>query len=75
MRKEIHRLWKEGISGEGSVLDELLSSGARLVLQELLEQEVSEFLGRGHYERRGDGQPHRGYRSGYEPGRVRTAEG
>ena len=75
IRKEIRRLRKEGTSVEGSVLEALLSSGARLVLQELLEQKVSEFLGRGHYERRKDGQPHRGCRNGYEPGKVRTAEG
>jgi transposase-like protein len=45
-----------------------------LVVQELLEGEQAEFLGgRGRYERRGEGQS--GSRNGYEPGRVRTAEG
>jgi putative transposase len=44
------------------------------VVQELLEGEQAEFLGgRGRYERRGEGQS--GSRNGYEPGRVRTAEG
>lgn len=38
-----------------------------------LEQEVDEFLGRAHY-RRGT-RRRQGWRNGYEPGKVRTAEG
>jgi transposase-like protein len=46
----------------------------RLVVQQLLEAEQADYLGgRGRYERRGDGQV--GSRNGYEPGRIRTAEG
>jgi putative transposase len=41
----------------------------------VLEEEVTDFLGREGYVRHRGGQPHRGYRNGYEPGRVRTAEG
>ena len=41
----------------------------------MLEQEVTDYLGREHYQRRKLGQEHRGYRNGYEPGRVDTAEG
>ncbi|MDI6689468.1 MAG: transposase [Actinomycetota bacterium] len=44
------------------------------MMQELLEAEVTEFLEREHYERRKEG-PHRGYRNGYEPSKVKTAEG
>ncbi len=45
-----------------------------LVEQELLEAEQADFLGgRGRYERRRQGQAGSG--NGYEPGRVRTAEG
>jgi len=44
-------------------------------VQEALEQEVTDHLGRGHYERRRDEEPHRGYRSGYEPKAVKTSEG
>lgn len=43
------------------------------VVQELLEQEVADYLGRERYERREDAQP--GYRNGYEPGWIRSAEG
>jgi hypothetical protein len=46
----------------------------RVVVQELLEGEQADFLGgRGRYQRRSEGQV--GSRNGYEPARVRTAEG
>jgi len=38
--------------------------GARLILQQALEDELSEFLGRDRYERRGEPVSHR---NGYEP--------
>jgi transposase-like protein len=56
--------------------EELLSALIRLsterVLQEALEQEQAETLGRGRYER---GESGGGYRNGYEDGTVKTAEG
>jgi putative transposase len=73
IRKEIKRIVEEGTSGEGSVLDALLEEGTKLVIQELLEGEVTEHLERGYYERsRGESV---GYRNGYKPGRIKTAEG
>jgi transposase-like protein len=55
---------------------ELLSTLVRLsterVLQEALEHEQPEPLGRDRYERRA---PPRGYRNGYEDGTVKTAAG
>jgi len=42
------------------------------VLQEALEEEQAQALGRGRYERSGGEQ---GYRKGYEAGTVKTAEG
>ena len=42
------------------------------VLQEALEQEQAQTLGRARYERRGGSQ---GYRNGYENGTLKTAEG
>jgi len=73
-REELDQLL-HGRHAEGtnliSVLIEVMS---RLVIQQLLEAEQADFLGgRGRYERRGDEQT--GWRNGYEPGRVRTAEG
>lgn len=49
--------------------------GVERLIQEMLEEEVKDYLGRERYERRGPDQEHRGYRNGYEPGRVRTGEG
>jgi hypothetical protein len=47
---------------------------SQMVVQELLEAEQADYLGgRGRYERREVGQV--GWRNGYEPGRLRTAEG
>ena len=43
------------------------------MVQELLEEEAKDFLGRDHYQRRKEDQ--RGYRNGYEPFEVNTAEG
>ena len=63
-----------GLAGEANVLSTLLKLGVQRLLQEALEQEVTDFLGREHYER-SQTQEHRGYRNGYEPGRVKTAEG
>ncbi|MCL6581909.1 MAG: IS256 family transposase [Firmicutes bacterium] len=51
---------------------QLARLGARKLLQELLEAEVTEVLGREPYERREDG---RGYRNGYKNRRLLTAEG
>ena len=47
----------------------------RYLVQQGLEQEQQDFLGRGHYERRGDGELQRGHRNGYEQPRLKTAEG
>jgi transposase-like protein len=56
--------------------EELLSTLVRLsterVLQEALEAEQAEVLGRGRYER---GEGAGGYRHGYEHGPLKTAEG
>jgi putative transposase len=41
----------------------------------MIEQEVTDYLERDRYQRRRPEQEHRGYRNGYEPGRLRTAEG
>lgn len=53
-------------------LAELGRLGAQLIMQQAVEEEVSLFLGRAHYERRPDA---RGYRNGVRPRRVQTAEG
>ncbi|MFQ5933902.1 MAG: IS256 family transposase [Dehalococcoidia bacterium] len=52
---------------------ELVRLGARKLVQELLESEVTEALGREPYERRGE--VGRGYRNGYKERRLDSAEG
>jgi len=54
-------------------LKEFILHGAQLMLQRAVEEEVEEFLGRGHYERAGE--EFRGYRNGYEAKKIRTGEG
>lgn len=74
LRKELEELL-EGVDSRKFVVSEVMRKGAAIILQELLEQEVGEFLGRDHYERRKDAQTRAGHRNGYEPLRVKTAEG
>jgi transposase-like protein len=61
---------------DGQNGEELLSTIVRLsterILQEALENEQAEALGRGRYETRGEKV---GYRNGYEKGTLKTAEG
>jgi transposase-like protein len=64
-----------GIGGQDNLLGTLVHLGAQLIVQEALERETTEQLGRAHYQHREPGEPLRGYRNGYEPGRLRTAEG
>jgi putative transposase len=74
VREELNRLLSGGAETETDVVSAFVELAIRLVAQQLLEAEQADFLGgRGRYERRGEGQ--RGSRNGYEPGRIRTAEG
>jgi putative transposase len=73
-REELHRLLAGGTGRESNIISALVEAVSQLVIQELIEAEQTDFLGgRGRYERREEGQV--GSRNGYEPGRVRTAEG
>src|SRR5262249_51276432 len=56
----------------GELLSALVRLSTERVLQEALEQEQAETLGRARYERRAGSQ---GYRNGYEDGTLKTAEG
>jgi transposase-like protein len=62
---------------QGYAQDELPASqflklAAQMVVQQVLEQEVADYLGRERYERQPEAV---GYRNGYKPGRIRSAEG
>jgi putative transposase len=74
VREELARLLGEGADRETNIVSALVDVVTRLVVQELLEGEQVDALGgRGRYVRRGAGRG--GLRNGYEPGRIRTAEG
>lgn len=72
IREELDRLLAGGVDEERNVVSDVLKLALRSVVQQALEQEQSDFLGRGHYER---GSEHRGHRNGYEDATLRTAEG
>jgi len=64
----------DGMAASADPLGEAARRGAQLILHRALEMEVEDFLGRGHYER--STAPNcRGWRNGYEPKKVQTAEG
>ena len=52
---------------------ELVRLATRLIIEEALEAETRDALGRGHYER--GAEEGRGYRNGHRTGRLKTAEG
>src|ERR687888_2618503 len=74
LKQEVAELLSSGLRpAEADPAGKLVRLAARLVLQEALEQEQTDFIGRGRYER---GQtPRQGYRNGYEPAALQTAEG
>jgi transposase-like protein len=59
----------EGTDGRS----ELVRLAARLIIEEGLEAEAAEAIGRGYYEH--GAAPGRGYRNGYRTGRLKSAEG
>lgn len=77
VRQRINAFLQGGVDGADG--DEISTTVIRLgierLIQEMLEEEVQDYLGRDRYERRSPEQEHRGYRNGYEAGRVRTSEG
>jgi len=71
MRQALREFLGEGIEQEQSPTSALLGLAARVVLQEALECEQREALGRDRYQRGSEGR----YRNGYRPGYVEGAEG
>ena len=65
--------WMDGAEGADHPLDALVRLGAQYCLQVGIEHEVTEFLGRAHYQRRATGL--QGYRNGYEPRALKTPMG
>ena len=74
LKQELAALLATGVRpAEADPAGKLVRLAARLVLQEALEQEQSDFIGRSRYERAET--PRQGYRNGYEPAALQTAEG
>ena len=65
----------EGGTDTKDVLGEVIRLGTEVLLQRSLESEVTDFLGRDHYERVREGEAHRGYRNGYRERRLKTTNG
>ncbi|NGP90286.1 IS256 family transposase [Fodinibius halophilus] len=73
LSKRIQQL-TSGQTEADDLLAELVDLGAQKNLQEGLEAEVDEFLGRGWHEHSGDTDP-KGYRNGYTPKSFKTRSG
>ena len=63
----------EGRLRTASAKDELVKLATRLIVEEALEGEASDAVGRDYYEH--GAQPGQGYRNGSRMGRLKTAEG
>jgi putative transposase len=76
VREQIDQaLFSEGLdTNETNLLSTLAQLGLSYLVQQALEQEQEDSLGRGHYERRSK-EARRGYRNGYEEAGLATAEG
>ena len=75
IRQQISDLLQRGLDTPEELSSIVIRLGTERLLQEMLEQEVTDHLGRERYQRQDPAQPSRGYRNGYEPGRLRTTEG
>jgi putative transposase len=73
LRKEIDEILSGQVSEDEDVFGLLIERSLKMVFQRILEQEVRDYLGRGYYER--GTRERKGHRNGYEPKRMKTAEG
>jgi putative transposase len=69
----LRQVLRDGIEQEASVTSVLMRLGLEALLNRVLEEERTDFLGRERYARRAPEAS--GYRNGYKPGRLQTAEG
>jgi putative transposase len=71
--KEIAELLESNQVGSEGFFSEIIRKSVKKMVQEILEQEVQDYLGRGYYERNSESRS--GHRNGYESKRIKTAEG
>ena len=72
LRRELDEVL-DGVAECDDPVEAVARLGARLIMQQALEDEVTEFLGRERYVRADGGAAI--YRNGYEPRTVRTTSG
>lgn len=72
-REKLKRLMDGTGSNDGDAGSELVRLAAQLIVEEALESESRDALGRDYYAR--GAVPGAGYRNGYRRGRLKTAEG
>ena len=70
--QKLEELLRQGVT-DGEARSELVKLGLRKIVEEVLEGEATDALGRDYYEH--GAAPGAGYRNGYRRGRLRTAEG
>ena len=74
LRRELDQLLA-GVGEHDDPVEAVARLGARLILQQALEDEVTEFVGRERYARADDAGGGAVYRNGYEPRVVKTTSG
>jgi len=72
MQQEMNAFLQEGITSSAEPLSQFIRLAVQGMVQQAIEQEVTDYLGRERYERQPETQ---GYRNGYKPGHIRSAEG
>src|SRR3954466_553934 len=75
VREQIEQTLSGGVDTETNLLSALAQLGLSYLVQQSLEQEQEDFLGRSRYERRSGDEAVGGYRNGYEEATLRIAEG
>ena len=72
IEQELQAFLGTGMYESEQPLSTFMKLAIQKVVQQAIEQEVTDFLGRERYERQAEPS---GYRNGYKPGRIRSAEG
>jgi putative transposase len=76
VREQLEHTLCGGVEAESNLLFTLAQLGMKHLVQQALEQEQQDYLGRDRYERRSEKSASgRGYRNGYEEAGLSTAEG
>ena len=72
IQQEMSDFLQDGITSSEQPLSQFIRLAVQKVVQQAIEQEVTDYLGRERYERQPDVT---GYRNGYKPSHIRSAEG